>query len=95
MRLQYVRNKFNIGLRKIWGSHGGEDDEVLGRDTVWTSALKMETACISETLASTYQSTRNHNPERHIGLQFLGLDQQIKIFPQPPLAFLFTFENSY
>jgi hypothetical protein len=27
------------------------------------SALKMEAACSSETLVSTYESTRRHNPE--------------------------------
>jgi hypothetical protein len=28
-----------------------------------SSALKMETACFSETLVSTYESTGRHNPE--------------------------------
>jgi hypothetical protein len=31
--------------------------------TPW--ALKMETVCFSETLVSTYESTRRHNPEQH------------------------------
>jgi hypothetical protein len=30
------------------------------------SALKMETVCFSETLASTDKSTRRQNPEEHI-----------------------------
>jgi hypothetical protein len=28
-------------------------------------AVKMETECFSETLVSTYESTRRHNPEEH------------------------------
>jgi hypothetical protein len=30
-----------------------------------TSALKMEIVCVSETLASTYESTRCQNPEEY------------------------------
>jgi hypothetical protein len=30
-----------------------------------SSALKMETVCFSETLASTYESIWHHNPEEH------------------------------
>jgi hypothetical protein len=29
------------------------------------SALKMETVCFYETLVSTYESTKNHNPQQH------------------------------
>jgi hypothetical protein len=36
----------------------------LGCNAVWrASALKMEVVCSSETLVSTYKSTRRYNPE--------------------------------
>jgi hypothetical protein len=51
---------------EIWGSHGGEDLDVviLGCDAVFpSSGLKMDTVCSSETLVSTYDSTRCYSPE--------------------------------
>jgi hypothetical protein len=39
------------------------------------SALKMETLCFSETLASTNESTRRQNPEQHH-------HQIYKLFPE-------------
>jgi hypothetical protein len=55
---------------KIQGFHGNDDFDyvLLGYVAVWTgktSALKMETARFSETLASTNQSIRRLNPEEH------------------------------
>jgi hypothetical protein len=47
----------------IWGFHGGEDDDVLLGFWRCVYALKIDTVCFSETLASTYKSTRRHNPE--------------------------------
>jgi hypothetical protein len=42
------------------------------------SALKMETACFSETLVSTYKSTQRYNPEeqhRHITIISLNFNE--------------------
>jgi hypothetical protein len=41
------------------------DDVLLCLGAVWAEALKMETACFSEMLASTYQPTQCLNPEEH------------------------------
>jgi hypothetical protein len=46
-----------------------EAADVLGFDWVWAKAVKMETVCFSETLASTNESTRRQNPKeqhRHV-----------------------------
>jgi hypothetical protein len=53
----------NYPATDIWGSHGGEDDDVVVLGCDVTSALKMEKVYFSETLVSTYESTRRHNPE--------------------------------
>jgi hypothetical protein len=65
---------FSHLLVEISNSHSGEDVSVglLGCDTMWTSernilppssGIKMEAACSSKTLISTYKSTQHHNPE--------------------------------
>jgi hypothetical protein len=40
------------------------DAKVSEKHTV-TSALKMETACFSETLAATYETAKHPNPRQH------------------------------
>jgi hypothetical protein len=56
-------------VREIRGPRGGEDKSggiiIPSLTSAVTSALKMETACFSETLASTYESARHRNQERH------------------------------
>jgi len=39
-----------------------------GETLIGTSALKMETVCFSETVVSTYESTRRYAPEQHLRL---------------------------
>jgi hypothetical protein len=62
-RLNEFLKKVRISskLSEIWVSHEGEDDDcgALG----WTSTLKMDGICSSETLVTTYKITRcqNHN----------------------------------
>jgi hypothetical protein len=75
-------------LHEIWGSHGGENVHVGRRscDAVWTyrftdrritlqsSALKMEAACSSEMLVSTYMSARRCHPHDHHRYLHISLD---------------------
>jgi hypothetical protein len=55
----------------IWFISSFDDAVVLGFNAMWisseiTSALKMEAVCFSETLVSTQESIRRHNPkEQH------------------------------
>jgi hypothetical protein len=67
LRMKCVLAKRNAGL-----TTGGYKVSA-GASRVWVwSALKMETVCSSETLVSTYESTRRHNPERRHILEMLG-----------------------
>jgi hypothetical protein len=44
------------------------DDDVLRCGAMWTSALKTETVCSSETLVFAYEFTKRHNPEEQCRL---------------------------
>jgi hypothetical protein len=46
-----------------------------------TSMLEMETACVSETLATAYKTTRKHNPGDHsLNIYHLEIRQHLCVY---------------
>jgi hypothetical protein len=71
-----------------WGYRGGHDyDDVLLVLLPSSSALKMETGRLCETLASTNQSTGQRNPKEH--------DHTYATFFSSPLQILSSYFFSY
>jgi hypothetical protein len=51
---------------KWWKVYSTYKVELVKTSRHWSAALDMEAVCSSETLVSTYKSTRRYNPHRHL-----------------------------